>query len=685
SRPARPATPAAETTPESVSRLETVTVTARHGAEQAKEVPFGISVIDGETLESGRLQSLESALKNTPSVDLSSFGSTVNSNIRIRGIGPLFQVGNDDSSVGLNIDGVSLSSAHASLATLDVERLEVLKGPQGTLFGRNSSAGALNVVTRKPTRHTEGYLRGEVGGQGQHLQEAALGGELSEQLSGRIAIRNSGADHWIKIAESGKPYSKLKDLAFRSSLLWDLSPATAALFTAEYQHAKGLSSLMGVGFDGARPSDRIDVEPGFTDDNKRVIERYSAEISHDLAGSRLISVTSLVRTDNELINVNNRDVLRAAYGIDGTLLQHEWDDERVWSQDLRWQSLPDADLFWVAGVNYYQSERGADRREGFTGQPLAPRLSHDFETDSHALYGEITYPLGERLKITGGLRHTWDRKTYKGDYGTGQALDRRRLSDDYSTGRIALSYALTPATNLYTALARGYKSAGFSDDADSRDASAPYHAAITRSAEVGFKSELEQANLLINGALFHTKVDDEHLLAYDVLTRTSQTTNADVRSRGAELEGRWQPLGNLEVALSVSYIDAIITKDVYGVNGGDVDAGNRLADIPRWSGNLSLSHRQPLASLGDWSLNTYVNYRSVGKRPNDQQNHLDLGSYGKLDLRVGLGIGGAEIYLWGDNLLNDHYELYTYYYGPSLSIGAPSRGRSAGAGIQWHF
>lgn len=138
--------------PESKADSSVIEVTARHGVENAKEVPFGISVLDGYELQSRRLYSLDSALRSIPGVDINSWGSTTDANIRIRGVGSLYQVSMDDNSVVLNIDGVSMSSRYLSLGTLDVKQIEVLKGPQGTLYGRSSSAGlSMSLATNPPT------------------------------------------------------------------------------------------------------------------------------------------------------------------------------------------------------------------------------------------------------------------------------------------------------------------------------------------------------------------------------------------------------------------------------------------------------------------------------------------------------------------------------------------------------
>lgn len=664
--------------------LAPLTVSARLSQESAKDIPFGLSVIDGKTLETRRLRTLEDALRTTPGVDVNSWGGANDANVRIRGVGSLNQMSMDDGSVVLNVDGVPMSVRNAALATLDVQQVEVLKGPQGTLLGRNSEAGAINVTTRKPTRELEGYVRGEVGNQGQFMTEGAVGGPLTDSLAGRIAVRRSGFDNWVDDQQDGDPLTKPRDLALRGSLLWDNDQGTTGLLTAERQRAEHYAGLELLRPFGNRPS--LDYTPGTFDGNQKTNERYSFELNHDLAQSRITSISAYTSTDFNAVKGYDRNITRALYGSPFEYLIEDSAHERVWSQDLRLGSLADADVFWVTGLNLSRSERSFDSNNFTNG---AQQL-RDFSTNSYAAYGEVTYPIAEDWKLTTGLRHTWDRKTYGADYSSGgaQISDSRRLQDNYSTGRVVLSYALTPQTNVYAVLSRGYKSAGFNDYATSIKDSEPYKAAKVNSAELGFKHESAGGDLSLEGALFITRVQDDHLLGYDFNTLAVSAVNADTRSKGAELSTTWHVTDELTLGSAVSYTNAVVTSDAPGVSGGDVAAGSRVPDVPLWSGNFSVAWQKNLGALLGLPaprLNTLLNYRVQKNRPADPQNHYDLKGYAKLDLHLGLESGGSEIYLWGDNLLDARYDLYGSYSTDQVLTGMPGRGRSAGVGYSYQF
>lgn len=664
--------------------LAPVTVSARLNQESAKDIPFGLSVLDGQALETRRLRTLEDALRTTPGVDVNSWGGANDANVRIRGVGSLNQMSMDDGSVVLNVDGVPMSVRNAAMATLDVQQVEVLKGPQGTLFGRNSEAGAINVTTRKPTREREGYVRGEVGNQGQFMTEGAVGGPLTESLAGRIAVRRSGFDNWVDNQQDGDPLTQPRDLALRGSLLWDNDEGTTGLLTAERQRADHYAGSEILRPFGNRPS--LDYTPGTFNGNKKTNERYSFELNHDLAQARITSISAYTSTDFKAIKGYDRNITQALYGQPFEYLVEDVAHERVWSQDLRLGSLADAEVFWVTGVNLSRSERSFDSTNFSNGA----RQIRDFTTNSYAAYGEVTFPIAEDWKLTTGLRHTWDRKTYGADYTGGGNLvsDSRRLQDDYNTGRVALSYAWTPQTNLYAVLSRGYKSAGFNDYATSIKDSEPYKAAKVNSAEVGFKHESESGALSLEGALFITRVQDDHLLGYDFKSMAVSAVNADTRSKGAELSSTWHVTDELTLGSAISYTNAVVTSDAPGVSGGDVAKGSRVPDVPLWSGNFSVAWNKPLGELLGLPaprLNTLLNYRVQKNRPADAQNHYDLKGYAKLDLHVGVESGGSEVYLWGDNLLDARYDLYGAYSTDTVLTGMPGRGRSAGVGYSYQF
>lgn len=666
--------------------LAPMTVTARRAEEGAKDVPFGLSVTTGEEIETRRLQTIEDVLRATPGVSVNSSGGPNLYNVSIRGVGALYQMSMDDASVVLNIDGTALTPHYSGLGTLDVERVEVLKGPQGTLFGGNGAAGAINVTTRRPTRQLEGYLRGEYGQDNQHLTEGAVGGPLTENLSGRVALRYSGSDLWVDNLNTGDPLSKPTDLAFRGSLLWEDFNGTSVFATAERQQVKELTNLLVLM--PYRDPPVNDLTPGLFDDNEKTMERYGLEIAHDLRDMRLISTTSVARADFTGLVAYDR-LIQQAMGRGGEYWIIDTSQETVLAQDVRLSSLPEAPVFWVAGINLHHADRSYDTPRNTYGTGSA--VERDFTTRRYAVYGEATVPVAPDWKLTAGLRQAWEEKTYDAVYrGGGIATpDARTLDDAYTTGRIGLSWAMTPQTTLHVLASRGYDPGGFSDYSNQPADSVPYKAAVNRSIEAGFKTLSADGRFELAGAVFFNDVKNNHLLSYDPSTYVTNAINADTRSHGAEIDGTWRLENGLTLAAGLTFIDARIRTDLIGLGAGDVHSGNDVPDVPRWAGRFSVGWVRDLpvrlGSLPQPALNLRADYTHVGARSADPQNSFDLGAYDEIDLHLGVMSGGGELYLWGDNLLDETRDLYGYFSAPSTAYGAPARGRTVGVGFAWQF
>lgn len=668
--------------------LAPITVTARRGIEQARDVPFGLSVIDGEELQERGLSSLEDALRSTPGVNVNSSGGANVSTLYIRGVGALYPMSMDDTSVAVNIDGNPLTSRHISLGTLDVEQVEILKGPQGTLFGGLGEAGAINITTRKPTRVAEGFLRGEFGEEGHYLTEGAISGPLSDSVSARLAVRASGYDSPITNLQTSEPVSEPDTLAFRGSLLWDVTPDTSVLASAERQKVSHMGEnivLMPYDDDPV-----VDVPPGIYDDSKKTVERYAVQVDHSFDHLQMTSNTSYVDAENVSPVIYDGLIQRLRSGNPAATAFWQVQDsrERVLTEDLRLSSLPQAPVFWVAGVSLLHSDRSYDHPRTTYGSSTAQ--FRDFTTTRFGVYGEATVPVAEDWKVTAGLRQTWDDKSFDATYYQGgvPAQESADISDSFTTGRLGLTYAVTPHANLYGMLSRGYNPGGFQEYGTS-PGSPGYRAAEAYSAEIGVKAEAPDRRWTINAALFATQVNDNHLLSYDSATYAVSAVNADTRSIGAEVEGQWFLPGGFSLTGGISVVDAEILTSVYGIGDGDVHAGNSVPDIPQISGSLGLQYQQEIPrflGFAEPALTARLDYQYVGNRPADPQNHFDLDAYHKIDVRIGVAdTDGKEVYLWGRNLLDEHYDLYGYFSPPSLVYGAPAAGRVLGAGVKIAF
>ncbi len=689
--------------------LEAVTVRARLVEEAAREVPFTVDVLDGQALEERGLYSLEDALRAVPGVEVNSYGDTANTNVRIRGMGALQKVSGEDSSVTFSMDGLPMTIGNVTTATFDVERVEVLKGPQGTLFGTNSEAGAINVITRKPTRHFEGYVRGEAGQEGQRMFEGAVSGPLGDVWSARLAVRGTASDNVVRDEASDAPLSRPRDGAVRGALLWQPTAATRLTLGAQHESLRRHASMSALRPYGDHPV--MEATP-YTDRDRKTADRFWAVLEHDLDFARLTSLTGYARSTFFLPgNPYEGTLFRRLLGEAPQGGYFAFDQaERGWSQELRLASRPEDAVFWVAGLHLRHGKRRMDMPGGADAYYLESPYNADIyrSTDhrSRALFGEAMWPVAESLKLTAGLRHTWERKRYDATWAASatnpspgrEVQDHDHLTDRYTTGRMALTWAATAQTSLYGVAARGYKSGGYNDSgtniaAGGRDL--PYGPARVRSLELGVKHERADGRLGLSAAVFHNQGRGDHVLVFDTLTFSTQAENMDTRSKGLEVSGFWKPGAGLTVTGGLALTRATIT-GIPAASVAEAAVGNRVPDSPRWSGSLAVAHRMPIAAffgLASPVLQTQLTARLVGDRAADPQNSFLLPRYHQLDLRVGVAGGNAEFYLWGRNLTSQRYDLYGYYYppyyegGPDATIGMPSRGRTLGVGVgmAWYF
>ena len=503
-------------------------VTARQNKEDFSKVPFTINVMDEKYISDRGLLNLKDAIRNVPGVDINDSGAPSQNGVRIRGVGSLYLANRDDTSVSIAVDGIPTSTDNLFLSTFDVAQVEVLKGPQGSVYGRNSEAGAINITTNRPTEDFEASVHGRYGSDSQYLAQGIISGPLTGGVKGRLAVQKKGADHWIENVNTGNPITDMRDIAARGQLLWD-DEDTSVLITAERHQAKG-----GVGIQILRPygdKPRMSVAPERFQNNEKDVNRLALNIEQQLSFATFTSITA--RTDYDIRNEVSFDTIlnQTLYGFSGESVQDQRVDDKALSQDLRLASLPDAPFFWIVGASYWQSEH--DYHAISIGRPGSSNTQVD--SKNFGIYGEITYPITERFDITGGIRFSKDDKDFTGtyDFGNGPMMDPKDIDDDYATGRLALSYALSDATNIYLVNAYGYKAGGFNEYATQPADSEPFKAAKVHSYELGFKSVNNRYKYRLNGAIFYNDVEDDHVLGFDATTFASNVLNADTKSFGA--------------------------------------------------------------------------------------------------------------------------------------------------------
>lgn len=600
--------------------VETVTVTAQRRSENLQDVPLSATVIDELARIAGNITSLDALTQQTPSVSVQA-GSRAAS-LYIRGIGS----GENqafDQSVGLFIDDIYHGRSRTSSAVLfDLDRVEILKGPQSTFFGNNAIAGALSIATRRPGRAFDANARAVYGEAGQYTFEGAAGGPLSETISLRGAATFNGSDGWLENVNTGEDQPRQRNMAGRLTALYQPSEDFDATFKIEGSRQRNSSGLflqlvncpppapfvasnfcslalaqgLPTGLDNERnaqsPGQRMEMSAGET----------VLTLNWQRANHTLTSVSGAHLYDYEL-NLDTDGIPASLLNVRAPERHHQF------SQELRLISEAGRPVEYMAGLYFQTDELRFDQNLSFfflnpviagvpAFAPLVPYLPvgqllrYRQDEKSYAAFGAATWNITDHWKLSGGLRASrvdkdfdWQLQfgTATQDYGgivplpapvatlpnfipglgTAGILSGSR-GDDAWLPSIKIQYEPMPALMLYTSYARGFKAGGFNGPtttANARDM--PYAPEYVDAYEAGMKSEWLDDRLLVNMAVFHSDYRDLQVaqnLPNSGGTFVSVVRNAaQSRSRGVELETQWVATRNFKLSLAATYLDARYT------------------------------------------------------------------------------------------------------------------------------
>lgn len=679
-------------------RLGEIVVTAQKREQKLQDVPVSITAVTGEELESLKITDLRSVQSYVP--NLAVLNSGVNPVVFIRGFGSGPNNVAFDQEVSVYLDGIyGGRGAQFSAPFFDLERMEVLRGPQGALFGRNTAAGAISLVSARPTSTTEGYVSAgyDFARQGFDLTGVASG-PLSGTLSARLAGKVTRQDGYIRNLYNDRDEPLLRDEMARLTLRWQPSSDVDLSIKNEY----GRHQLEGgVTVSGSLTEDVYDGDFG---DNRYISDNY--------AGAGL-SEGSGIKTWNTAVNADiglgdhtltlvggyahfktNRFTAYDEIAPDGSVPADggnarfangfpETFDQ--WSLEARIASPLGQFLEYVLGVYYdtsdYQLHQDTYYRDVFT---LTGHQSTDFdqESDAWSAFGQGTFNLTPALRLIAGLRYSHVRKsaTFTQYTVSGQPLnpigpDREGdLSEDYFDPSGTVQYDVAPDVMLYATIARGSKSGGFvSNTYNVSEDGFRFGAERSTNYEIGLKSTLADGLATVNLALFRMDFTDLQQSAYDPDRRTFFTRNAaEARSEGIELELQAMPTRSLTLNANLAYLDArfidypgapcLAYETVAECDSSDPEslaahniAGLPLQFAPKWSGNVGFRH---MADLGNLRLVTGANmqFRSRYYIADGYSPIWGLqDGWAKFDARIQLGPHGDRwnIALVGRNLFDE--------------------------------
>jgi iron complex outermembrane receptor protein len=680
------------------SQLETVTVTTRRREESSQDVPTPMSVVSGQNLEAQRVYRIQDLQQMVPSVNVA-YMHARQSSVSIRGLGNNPASDGLEGSVGLYIDNVYLGRPGMAVFDLmDIEQLEVLRGPQGTLFGKNTTAGVINISTRAPTFTPERSIETSVGEEGYFQTKGTISGPLNDQLAGRFSAYRTRSDGDIKNEYDGHDLNGGSREGFRAQLLFKPNEDFNLRWIGDYNEedsSAGTRVLYNTGptINGVNLYESRASAAGATlvngrhrkvnlDNDQHVTVHQggtSVEANWTLPSDFTLTSVSSYRFWN--FTPRNDDGLNvpASYNAGVSV------EDKQYSQEFRLAS-PKGEFFdYVVGAYYFGSDLDnksfayygpqADIWNGTAPGALANVTSvgnGHIKTDSFALFAQGTWHLSERLDFTAGVRGTYEDKNASvgrnapvgGVAVAGAAANARRGRagvydsgdlNQYSSspsGLLNLSYRITDDVLGYATLSHGEKSGGVNLAVGSAPTAGADSLLIgterANNAELGFKSTLWDRRLQLNANVFWTQVNAYQTNAYDAANRVQYLTNAgSVRSRGIEFESTVVPLRGLTLNFNgsyndvsyLSYKDAPCPPEVSQAPGAPAScdlSGHQVVGASKWIGNANGEYKWNLDNGFEPYVTGSYAFRSKAVGTVEDSDYGQIPSYAVVNLSTGL-------------------------------------------------
>ncbi|MDZ7669748.1 MAG: TonB-dependent receptor [Gammaproteobacteria bacterium] len=651
--------------------IEEIIVTGELREATLFDSSASISVIDLEDQRSGTVNHLEEILGWVPNVNFASGGGRARF-VQMRGIGERGQFEEPlNPSVGLVLDGVDLSGIGVTATLFDVDQVEVLRGPQGTLYGANALAGLINVRSNDPTAEFESRLRLEAGDYGARGVGGVVSGPLSETLGYRIAAQRYQDDGFMKNRFLGRDdVADHDELTIRGKLLWTPQPEQTWTFAAGYVDADN-------GYDA------------FSLDNDRTTLSDEPGQDQQQTGYGSVHVTWALNDAVDFVGTFGGSRSDSDYGYD-----EDWSFEGFHpdgysstdrylrerdsvSLDLRLLSGPDGRLWgdstdWLVGL--YALDQTSDLERQYTF--LAEDFTSRFETRRLAAYGELEHAFTKRTRLIFGLRA----ERHSADYGNSDAV-RFSPTDHMLGGRLVLEHDATDSVMGYLSATRGYKVGGFNVSGTLDPALREYDPETVWNYEAGLKGTWLDGRLSARGSAFYMQRDDVQVATSITIERDDGSVEfidlvsnaAEGRNRGLELEVDYRPLAALSLFASLGILDTRF--DDFVNNNGEDLGGEAQAHAPDYQFFAGAEYR----FAPGWYLRVEAEgkdrfYFSNSNRFVPDPDDVRSDAYELWNASVGYEAAHWKLKLWGRNLTDEAYAVRGFYFGNDPRTGYEPNG-----------
>ncbi|MFA7439856.1 MAG: TonB-dependent receptor [Sphingomonadaceae bacterium] len=677
-----------------------IVVTAQKSAENLQSVPISVTAVTGAAIADAQINNIQGLANSVPNVQINSFANSPDSAVfTIRGVG----VNDADPYVGTTVsvvvDGVVVGvNTAAFLSLFDIERVEILRGPQGTLFGANTTGGVVNVITKQPT--------GEFGGEAQVLYgnynrldlNAALNFPITDNLSGKISVLHTGMDGFFRNYLDGRRLGKRDMTSLRVYLKYDIGNYDATLIGEYNRSRNGSQTSVSI----AGPDDlfytpgetdqginyRRGLSPDSPDRNDR--DSYSLTLTQNLEAGPgdLVSISNYREYDNDLFS-DDDGTTRVLLQTSRRTKQHQF------SQELRYHVDLTDRIRMIAGGFYLNQEYDLvqeGKLDGFVrglGQPQTQAQKNWSLSGFAQFYADLT----DLLRLQAGIRYSYEKtkavsttaNTFTPIPGGLSSFDDPLIPGSLIVARgeeswknvgykVGLDYQIDPSVLLYGYYARGFKSGGFTGRIARAEDIGPFDPEKLDTFEIGAKADLLDNRLRVNASLFYNIYKNMQVvqnLTFDTGANSASIRNAGrAKTKGGELELTALPFDGFTLNGAVAYLDATYSR--YDTVAIDPDtgeivpvsfAGNRLMNSPKWNATAGFNWKLPvgpgrLTTTGQYSYTSskYTNFTTLPTEKVDNINLVNGSiSWSPDDETWSLGV-------YGHNIFNEKY------YGQKVTL-----------------
>ena len=722
--------------------IEEVVVSATKRDESLQDVNIAVNAFTGQDLDQLGWEDITNIANQAPNVDVKYAWGNSMPIYTIRGVGMNSFQASDTASVGLFIDEVFQTSIVSMGAQLyDMERVEVLKGPQSALFGRNTNGGAVNYFSRKPSMESEGYINLDTGKYEKRKLEGAYGGQISENMAARVSfVSNQQNEGWVYNRTTGNKQGEVDISAVRLQLLWEKDDTSVLLKVASsedrsqpvyFQHIG--TNKIGGGYCDAYLQGRLDPNTcfdvlGYSDTDN---DWYAGDYTN-VAGTP-INEDSTLENDHKLMTLTitksfenfefksitstteyDRVQPKESDGNPALFLDFLFNTQmESWSQEFRLVSTTDSNFSWIAGVQFSEDDVAeSPPRIGFTSDWIGFNfwLQYTQERENNAIYAQGKWQLSDKTSFELGGRYLNDKMNMVSQVGIAFGypaaapaatlascpnafVDPCGLDENAFTWKAALNHTPDEDTLWYVSLATGYKPGGINGGLNTNPRLyKPFKEEEVESIEIGYKATILDGRATLNAALFNYSYEGlQAATAREtgdglVLNFLTNLETADVS--GFEAEFKYQATDNLQWQLGVGKLNTKNNDPGENFDGPLGNSARKLPNAPELNYNIAIDYEKPLEVGG--TMNVFVDYVYEGDHYKEVVNIPMLKITNKLlNARItwNLPDDKTSISFWGKNLNDDVYIMDTLGASGATGWGVFVTGmpRTYGLSLDYRF